>query len=34
MSSDIFMGRVDVFYGGLEAVECLSKNEIRSRPLL
>jgi hypothetical protein len=24
------MGQVDVFSGGLEAKECLSKNEIRS----
>ncbi|MCI89931.1 hypothetical protein A2U01_0111220, partial [Trifolium medium] len=29
-SSGIFMGRVDVFSGGLEATECPFKNEIRS----
>ncbi|MCI13202.1 hypothetical protein A2U01_0034318 [Trifolium medium] len=34
VSSDISMGRVDVLSGGLEADECLSKNEIRIRPLL
>jgi hypothetical protein len=28
------MGRVDVLSGGLEADECLFKNEIRSGPLL
>ncbi|KAK2357402.1 hypothetical protein QL285_094671 [Trifolium repens] len=33
-SSGILLGRVGVFSGGLEAVECLSKNEIRSGPLL
>ncbi|PNY07762.1 hypothetical protein L195_g004266 [Trifolium pratense] len=27
-ASGIFMGRVDVFSSGLEAEECLSKNEI------
>ncbi|MCI58245.1 hypothetical protein A2U01_0079499, partial [Trifolium medium] len=30
----IFMGQVDGFFGGLEVVECPSKNEIRSEPLL
>ncbi|MCI51143.1 hypothetical protein A2U01_0072387, partial [Trifolium medium] len=29
-SSDISMDRVAVFSGGVEAEECLSKNEIRS----
>ncbi|MCI26157.1 hypothetical protein A2U01_0047352, partial [Trifolium medium] len=33
-SNDIFSGRVDVSSGSLEAEECLSKNEIRSIPLL
>jgi hypothetical protein len=33
-SSDIFLGRVGVLSGGMEVVECLSKNEIRFRPLL
>ncbi|MCI81666.1 hypothetical protein A2U01_0102940, partial [Trifolium medium] len=33
VSSDISMGQVDVFSGGLEADERLSKNEIRSKPL-
>ncbi|MCI37606.1 hypothetical protein A2U01_0058830, partial [Trifolium medium] len=28
-SSGILMGRVEVFFGGLEAEECPSKNEIR-----
>jgi hypothetical protein len=28
------MGRVDVFSGGLEDEECLSKNRIRSESLL
>jgi hypothetical protein len=28
-SSDLFLGRISVFHGGLEAVKCLSKNEIR-----
>ncbi|MCI36800.1 hypothetical protein A2U01_0058023, partial [Trifolium medium] len=32
-SGGIFMGRVDVFSGGLEATECPSKNEIRIGPL-
>jgi hypothetical protein len=32
--TDVFMGRVDVFSGDLKVVECLSMNEIRSRPLL
>ncbi|MCH96797.1 hypothetical protein A2U01_0017787, partial [Trifolium medium] len=27
-------GRIDVFSGGLEAEECLSKNGIRSKALL
>ncbi|MCI14954.1 hypothetical protein A2U01_0036089, partial [Trifolium medium] len=34
VSSDIFMGWVNVFSDGLEAEECLSKNEIRSGTLL
>ncbi|MCI60673.1 hypothetical protein A2U01_0081929, partial [Trifolium medium] len=34
VSSDISMGRVAVLSGGLGAEECLSKNEIRNRPLL
>jgi hypothetical protein len=34
VSSSVFMGRIDVFFGGLKADECLSKNEIRIRPLL
>jgi hypothetical protein len=34
VSSGVFIGRVDVFSSGLKDVECLSKNEIRSRPLL
>jgi hypothetical protein len=29
--SDIFMGRADVFAGGMTAEECLSKNEIRNK---
>jgi hypothetical protein len=33
-SSDIFLGRVGVLSGGMEVVECLSKNGIRFRPLL
>ncbi|MCI38060.1 hypothetical protein A2U01_0059288, partial [Trifolium medium] len=33
-SGDIFSGRVDVCSGGMEAEGCLSKNGIRSRPLL
>jgi hypothetical protein len=33
VSSDIFMGRV-VFSDNLKTMECLSKNGIRSRPLL
>jgi hypothetical protein len=33
VSSDISIGRVDVFSGGLEAEECLSRHEIISRPL-
>ncbi|MCI30117.1 hypothetical protein A2U01_0051326, partial [Trifolium medium] len=33
-SSSIFMGRVDVLFGGLEAGECRSKNGIRTGPLL
>jgi hypothetical protein len=33
-SSDILLGRVGVFSGSLEAVECPFKNEIRSGPLL
>jgi hypothetical protein len=33
-SSDTLLGRVGVFFGGLEAVECPSKNEIRSESLL
>ncbi|MCI91709.1 hypothetical protein A2U01_0113003, partial [Trifolium medium] len=33
-SRGIFMGRVDGFFGGLEAEECHSKNGIRSEPLL
>jgi hypothetical protein len=28
------MGWIDVFSGGMEDEECLSKNEINSRPLL
>jgi hypothetical protein len=32
--SGISRGRVDVFSGGLVAFECLSKYEIRNRPLL
>jgi hypothetical protein len=32
--SVVFMGWVDVFSGGLEHVECLSKYGISSRPLL
>ncbi|MCI49242.1 hypothetical protein A2U01_0070486, partial [Trifolium medium] len=34
VSSGVFMGRVDVFSSDMEAKECLSKNEIRSGPLL
>jgi hypothetical protein len=34
MSSGVFIGRVDVFSGGIKAEKCLSKNEIRSGPLL
>jgi hypothetical protein len=34
VSNDVCMGWVDVFSGGLEDEECLSKNEISSRPLL
>ncbi|MCI94055.1 hypothetical protein A2U01_0115353, partial [Trifolium medium] len=34
VSSGISMGRGVVFSGGLEAEECLSKNEIKSGPLL
>jgi hypothetical protein len=34
VSSDIFLGQVDVFSGGLKAKECFSNNGIRSRPLL
>jgi hypothetical protein len=34
VSSCIFLGRVGVFTGGLEAVGCISKNGIRSGPLL
>ncbi|MCI79504.1 hypothetical protein A2U01_0100775, partial [Trifolium medium] len=34
VSSGFSMGPVDVFSGGLEAEECLSKNEIRYGPLL
>jgi hypothetical protein len=30
VSSGIFLSGVDVFSGGMEAVKCLSKNEIRS----
>jgi hypothetical protein len=33
-STGIFVSRVDVFFGGLEAEECPSKNEIRCGPLL
>ncbi|MCI41868.1 hypothetical protein A2U01_0063102, partial [Trifolium medium] len=33
-SSGFFSGRVDICSGGLKAYECLSKNEIRIRPLL
>ncbi|MCI25827.1 hypothetical protein A2U01_0047018, partial [Trifolium medium] len=33
-SSGVSMGQVDVCFGGLKAKECLSKNEIRSVPLL
>jgi hypothetical protein len=33
-SSDIFLGRVVVFSGGLDDVECLPKNGIGYRPLL
>jgi hypothetical protein len=33
-SSYIFSGWVGVWYGGLEADECFSKNEIISWPLL
>ncbi|MCI38046.1 hypothetical protein A2U01_0059274, partial [Trifolium medium] len=33
-SCDIFVGRVDVFFGGLEDEECPSKNGIRCGPLL
>jgi hypothetical protein len=32
--SGIFLGLVGIFFGGLEYVKCLSKNEIRSRHLL
>jgi ATP-dependent Zn protease len=28
--SCVFIGRLDVFFGGLKAEECLFKNEIRS----
>jgi hypothetical protein len=34
VSPGISMGRICVFFDGLEAVECFSVNEIRSRPLL
>jgi hypothetical protein len=34
VSIGIFMGRNNVFSGGLEVEECLSKNEIISGPLL
>jgi hypothetical protein len=34
VSSGVLMGRLHVFSGGLEAGECLSKNEIRSKSLL
>jgi hypothetical protein len=34
VSSGVFLGWVDVFSGGLEVDEYLSKNVIRSKPLL
>jgi hypothetical protein len=34
VSSGISMGWICVICGGLKADECLSKNEIRNRPLL
>jgi hypothetical protein len=34
VSNNIFMGQVDVFSGGLEVEEYLSKYEIISEPLL
>ncbi|MCI65040.1 hypothetical protein A2U01_0086298 [Trifolium medium] len=34
VSSGVFMGWVDVFSCGMEADDCLSKNEIRSGHLL
>jgi hypothetical protein len=29
----VFLGRIDVFFSDLKVVKCLSKNEIRSKPL-
>jgi hypothetical protein len=34
LSSDIFVDRIDVFFGGLKAKECHSKNVISYGPLL
>jgi hypothetical protein len=32
VSSDVFMGQIDVFFGSVEVGECHSKNEIKSGP--